>query len=50
MSCWKLSYPVPFTRGPPDQPGTPPVIDDDILSEWTTSSWLQAGVGISFSP
>jgi hypothetical protein len=47
---WKLSYPVTFTREPPDQPGTPPVIDDDILSEWATSSWLQAGLGISFSP
>ena len=47
---WKLSYPATFTREPPDAPGTPPVIDDDILSEWTTSSWLQAGLGISFSP
>ena len=47
---WKLSYPVTFTREPPDAPGTPPVIDDDVLGEWTTSSWLQAGLGISFSP
>lgn len=47
---WKLSYPVSFTREPPDAPGTPPVIDDDVQGEWTTSSWLQAGLGISFSP
>jgi hypothetical protein len=47
---WKLSYPASFTRGPPDEPGAPPVIDDGRTSEWTTSSWLQAGLGFSFSP
>ena len=47
---WKLSYPASFTRPPPDLPGTPPVIDDGNTSEWTTSSWLQAGLGFSFSP
>jgi hypothetical protein len=47
---WKLSYPASFTRVPPDEPGAPPVIDDGRTSEWTTSSWLQAGLGFSFSP
>jgi hypothetical protein len=47
---WKLSYPASFTRVPPEEPTSPPVIDDDNTSEWDTSSWLQAGVGFSFSP
>jgi hypothetical protein len=47
---WKLSYPASFTREPPDQPEAPPVITDGNTSEWTTSSWLQAGLGFSFSP
>ena len=47
---WKLSYPASFTREPPEETGAPPVIDDDGVSEWTTSSWLQAGLGFSFSP
>ncbi len=47
---WKLSYPASFTREPPDEPGAPPVIDDGNTSQWTTSSWLQAGLGFSFSP
>lgn len=47
---WKLSYPASFTREPPAEPGAPPVIDDGNVSEWTTSSWLQAGLGFSFSP
>jgi hypothetical protein len=47
---WKLSYPASFTREPTLDPEAPPVIDDGRVSEWTTSSWLQAGVGFSFSP
>lgn len=47
---WKLSYPASFTRQPPDEPTAPPVIADGRVSEWTTSSWLQAGLGFSFSP
>lgn len=47
---WKLSYPASFTRAPPDEPTAPPVITDGRVSEWTTTSWLQAGLGFSFSP
>ena len=47
---WKLSYPASFTREPTLEPDSPPVIDDGRVSEWTTSSWLQAGLGFSFSP
>jgi hypothetical protein len=47
---WKLNYPASFTREPPEEPGASPVIPDDDVSEWTTSSWLQAGLGFSFSP
>ncbi|MGH7580557.1 MAG: hypothetical protein ACREM9_10330 [Gemmatimonadales bacterium] len=47
---WKLSYPASFTREPTLDPDAPPVIDDGRVSEWTTTSWLQAGLGFSFSP
>jgi hypothetical protein len=51
---WKLKYPNTFEVEPPLEPGTPEhpnaVITDGVLSEWTTSSWLQVGVGYSFSP
>ncbi len=47
---WKLSYPTSFTQSPEDEPGTPPPITDGNVSEWTTTSWLQAGLGFSFSP
>lgn len=55
VSFWKLNYPASFTREPPLEPGDPPdnsnaVITDGRVSEWTTSSWLQAGLGYSFSP
>jgi hypothetical protein len=54
VAFWKLKYPVSFTREPPDDPGTPEdphaVITDGNVSEWSTSSWLQAGLGFSFSP
>ncbi|HEX2250429.1 MAG TPA: hypothetical protein VHH32_08755 [Gemmatimonadales bacterium] len=52
---WKLNYPTTFQQEPVEEPGTqenpnaviPP---GENLSEWTASSWLQAGVGYSFSP
>ena len=47
---WKLSYPASFTRAPPDEPEADPVITDGNTSEWTTTSWLQVGLGFSFSP
>ncbi|HWB40553.1 MAG TPA: hypothetical protein VG500_04805 [Gemmatimonadales bacterium] len=47
---WKLNYPASFTREPTLDPDSPPVIDDGRVSEWTTTSWLQAGLGFSFSP
>jgi hypothetical protein len=47
---WKLNYPDSFTQAPTEEPEAPPVIDDGRVSEWTTSSWLQAGLGFSFSP
>jgi hypothetical protein len=47
---WKLNYPATFEREPTLDPNAPPVIDDGRVSEWTTTSWLQAGVGFSFSP
>jgi hypothetical protein len=47
---WKLNYPATFERAPVAEPATPAVITDGKLSEWTTSSWLQIGLGYSFSP
>jgi hypothetical protein len=52
---WKLKYPSTFTAEPPLEPGNPPdhsnaVITDGNTSEWTASSWLQVGLGYSFSP
>jgi hypothetical protein len=52
---WKLKYPTTFEAEPPLEPGSPPdnsnaVITDGRVSEWTTSSWLQVGLGYSFSP
>lgn len=52
---WKLKYPTTFEAEPVLEPGTPPddsnaVITDGRLSEWSTSSWLQVGLGYSFSP
>jgi hypothetical protein len=45
---WKLNYPITFQTEP--EPGTPAVITGTGRTEWVTSSWLQAGVGYSFSP
>jgi hypothetical protein len=47
---WKVNYPTSFTQEPTVDPDLPPVIDDGRVSEWATSSWLQAGLGFSFSP
>jgi hypothetical protein len=47
---WKVKYPASLTRAPPEEPEAPPVISDGRVSEWTTTSWLQAGLGFSFSP
>ncbi len=47
---WKLNYPTSFTLESTVDPDLPPVIDDGRVSEWSTSSWLQAGLGFSFSP
>ncbi|MGH7535571.1 MAG: hypothetical protein ACREMG_08290 [Gemmatimonadales bacterium] len=51
---WKLKYPPSFEAEPPDEPGDPPsnsnaVIQDGRVSEWTATSWLQVGLGYSFS-
>jgi hypothetical protein len=46
---WKLDFPLTFQREPtPENPN--PVIITSVRSEWDTSSWLQVGVGYSFSP
>lgn len=51
---WKLTYPTTFQAEPVEEPGTPDnpnaVITGNSLTEWTASSWLQAGLGYSFSP
>ncbi|HKT61763.1 MAG TPA: hypothetical protein VJQ46_17020 [Gemmatimonadales bacterium] len=47
---WKLTYPTSFQNEPVLEPGAPAVITDGRLNEWTTSSWLQVGLGYSFSP
>jgi len=50
---WKVDYPTTFTQEPVQEPGTPgnsnAVIPSGKLDEWTSSSWLQAGLGYSFS-
>jgi hypothetical protein len=54
VTFWKMKYPASFTREPPDDPGTAEdpnaVIPDGNTEEWTNGSWLQAGLGYSFSP
>jgi hypothetical protein len=51
---WKLNYPTTFQQEPVEEPGTPDnpnaVIPGDKLTEWTTTPWLQLGLGYSFSP
>jgi hypothetical protein len=50
---WKLKYPTTFQQEPVEEPGTPEspnaVIPGNKLDEWTTSSWLLAGLGYSFT-
>ena len=50
---WKLNYPTTFQQEPVEEPGTlenpNAVIPGNNLSEWTSSSWLLAGLGYSFS-
>ena len=54
IAFWKMKYPPSFTQEPPEQPGTPEepnaVIPDGRVSQWTTTPWLQVGLGYSFSP
>jgi hypothetical protein len=52
---WKLNYPATFQQEPVEEPGTAQNPNAVIppggkLREWTTSSWLQVGLGYSFSP
>jgi hypothetical protein len=52
---WKLTYPTTFQQEPPAEPGNGTTSNAVIpppgkLTEWTTSSWLQIGLGYSFSP
>ena len=51
---WKLKYPTTFQQEPVEEPGTQQNPNAVIppggkLDEWTTSSWLHAGLGYSFS-
>ena len=50
---WKLKYPTTFQQEPVEEPGTVDnpnaVIPGNKLDEWTTSPWLLAGLGYSFS-
>ncbi len=50
---WKLTYPSSFAQEPAAEPGDAnnpnALIPDGKLDEWTTSSWLQVGVGFTFS-
>jgi hypothetical protein len=47
---WKLNYPTTFQQVPPADPTAPPVLAGNSTTEWTSSRWLQAGLGYSFSP
>lgn len=47
---WKLNYPATFQQAPRDDPTAPPVLGPGSTTEWTSSRWLQAGLGYSFSP
>jgi len=51
---WKLKYPTTFQQEPVEEPGTQQNPNAVIppggkLEEWTTSSWLLAGLGYHFS-
>lgn len=52
---WKLKYPASFQQEPVEEPGNPPdnsnaVITDGRIQQWTATSWLQIGLGYTFSP
>jgi hypothetical protein len=47
---WKLKYPTTFQQVPTEDPTAPPVLAGNSTTEWTSSRWLQAGLGYSFSP
>jgi hypothetical protein len=47
---WKLNYPTTFQAPPREDPTAPPVLAGSSTREWTSSRWLQAGLGYSFSP
>ena len=47
---WKLNYPTTFQEEPREEPGAPPVIPGNKLTEWTINPWFQVGLGYSFSP
>jgi hypothetical protein len=47
---WRLNYPATFQQAPRDDPSAPPVLAGGSTTEWTSSRWLQAGLGYSFSP
>jgi hypothetical protein len=47
---WKLNYPPTFQQAPREDPTAPPVLAGSSTREWTSSRWLQAGLGYSFSP
>ncbi len=52
---WKIKYPASFQQEPVDEPGIPPDNSNAVIppggkgSEWTATSWLQVGLGYSFS-
>jgi hypothetical protein len=46
---WKLTFPLSFRAQPTPSNPTPVVITTEF-DEWNTSSWLQLGLGYSFSP
>jgi hypothetical protein len=49
---WKLNYPDRFGQEPVEEPGTTEepnaVITDSQFDEWTSSPWLQIGLGYAF--
>jgi hypothetical protein len=48
---WKIKYPASFQQEPTEEPGTPDkpnaVISDGRVSEWTSTPWLQIGLGFA---
>lgn len=51
QTFWKLTYPVAYTDEPAQDPGTTEsnaVITDRKLQQWTSGTWLMAGISYSF--